>query len=494
MARVRSLAFYGLLTTWVGAASEKLCKGGFNGSAELDLNRWRVISTPDVAEARKLKQYGSYSFNVSDGIETFKANFAMVEGVPWPHAVGRDKYQECHDNVRLRPRDVVVATYPKSGTTWVEQIVLLLLHGSSLAHKLSPQTRNAFSKKTGMGKVWLEPMLAGPRSGSGFTIDAFNRIASPRVIKSHAPYDMLMGIERPQTSPISMQPLDTSGAKVIYVARNAKDAALSLYYQRAPVSSLPQAKHHERVKRKRRRQQPKGARTVSRRRLLSPSIATRRGRVPEGDRRDQKQRQMDSGSQSFLAPLRSKATLDHKLRRMPMDAWCALYLGGTMSCGSYFDHVAQWHAASRASKTNAILFLTYEDIKRDSVAAIKRIAAHLGLERTDKEIAAVDRASSFEAMRAQVTSSSRRGQGSTFNRFDIPPGTPLTRVIQRNASSGHFRQGMSGSWRASFNARLSQQFDAMFKTEMNAAIERAGLAFDVAPVWLNFDFGCGMSG
>lgn len=487
------LAFFGSLMIWRGAANERQCESGFSGSAELDLNSWRVSSTPDMAEARKKKQYGLYSFNVSNGKETFKMNFAMVEGVPWPHSVGKEKYEECHETVRLRPRDIVVATYPKSGTTWVEQIVLLLVHGSELAHKLSPQTRNAYSKRTGMGKVWLEPMLAGPRGGSSFTTDAFDRIASPRVIKSHAPYCMLMGIERPRTSPVSMQPLDMSGAKVIYVARNAKDAALSLYYQRAPVSSQRHVKIRQQGKRKRRRQDPKGLMATSRRRILSPNSITRRGRVINNGRLGPNLRHSEGDPLSIFPPLRSNATHDQQMRRMPMDAWCALYLGGTMSCGSYFDHVAQWHAASRASKTKAILFLTYEELKRDSIAAIKRIAAHLGLKRADKEIAAVDRASSFDAMRTQLTSTSSRGKGNTYNRYDIPPGTRLADVVQRNASSGHLRQGTYGTWRASFNARLSEQFDAIFNSKMNAAIERASLAFDVAPVALTFDFGCAVS-
>ncbi|MEM7692680.1 MAG: sulfotransferase domain-containing protein, partial [Pseudomonadota bacterium] len=58
-------------------------------------------------------------------------------------------------------------------------------------------------------------------------------------------------------------------------------------------------------------------------------------------------------------------------RRMPMDAWMAFYLNGAMSCGSYFDHVARWHAAPRAS--NAVLFMTYEDMKRDPVGTVFKV-------------------------------------------------------------------------------------------------------------------------
>ena len=70
---------------------------------------------------------------------------------------------------------------------------------------------------------------------------------------------------------------------------------------------------------------------------------------------------------------------------MPMDAWCALYTKGYMASGSYFEHVARWHAASRAPGS-PVLFLKYEALRADPRKQIRRIAAHLGLERDAAEI------------------------------------------------------------------------------------------------------------
>ena len=38
---------------------------------ELDMRRWRVASDRDVGAARDARAFGSYTFNVSDGSETF---------------------------------------------------------------------------------------------------------------------------------------------------------------------------------------------------------------------------------------------------------------------------------------------------------------------------------------------------------------------------------------------------------------------------------------
>merc|ERR1712099_108187 len=59
-------------------------------------------------------------------------------------------------NVLYRPTDIVVATYPKCGTTFAEQIVLLLLNDGEV-DKLDPSTQNALqASDTGIGKIWAE--------------------------------------------------------------------------------------------------------------------------------------------------------------------------------------------------------------------------------------------------------------------------------------------------------------------------------------------------
>lgn len=409
------VAFVLLGTSVIGEnGSSKACSDGLAGPTSLDLRRWTVRSQPSMSNSRDA--FGRYSFSVSSSSsEEYTIRFAMVEGVPWPHPISRKTYRDCRQRMRLRPGDAVVATYPKSGTTWVEQIVLLLVHGSRAAERLDPTERNSYSKRTKIGKVWLEPSC-GKRSFD------FDSLPSPRVVKSHAPFTMLMGISSDDDHHRNqLASIESSGARIIYVARNAKDAAVSLYYQRAPVKE--------------------------------------------------------------------------NNTRMPMDAWCALYLEGTMSCGSYFDHVATWYAASKKSKS--ILFVRYEDVKLRPIETIASIAKHLGLDRPDSEIRAVHNASTFEAMSSMATAvSKRKGRGrrrdsSDTRRYSIAPPGSSPQVVGA-AAAGHLRQGKRGSWRALFNDKLNSQFDSVYAERMKSASRRAAWRFDDDddPTPPAFDFGC----
>ena len=110
------------------------------------MRRWRVASDRDVGAARGARAFGSYTFNVSDGRETFPLWYGMTEGYPWSQPVDRARYDALHAGARLRPRDVTVASYPKTGTTWGEQIVLLRAGGDD--HVDQPWQRVAAAEAT----------------------------------------------------------------------------------------------------------------------------------------------------------------------------------------------------------------------------------------------------------------------------------------------------------------------------------------------------------
>ncbi|MBV9995156.1 MAG: sulfotransferase domain-containing protein [Caulobacteraceae bacterium] len=106
------------------------------------------------------------------------------------------------DGFAARDGDVIVATYPKCGTTWTQRIVALLIHQS-------PAPRDI------MGEApWLDATLFGP---VGPMLAALEAQTHRRSVKTHLPLDAF---------PV------TEGAKVIHTVRDGRDAFISMHNHR----------------------------------------------------------------------------------------------------------------------------------------------------------------------------------------------------------------------------------------------------------------------
>lgn len=105
------------------------------------------------------------------------------------------------------PSDILIATYPKAGTTWTQEIIDLLLHnGDDEACKRAP---------TPIRSPFLE-INSPPPIPSG--LDLLRTMEPPRLIKTHLPFQLV--------PPAFWE----NKCKTIYVARNAKDNMVSYYY------------------------------------------------------------------------------------------------------------------------------------------------------------------------------------------------------------------------------------------------------------------------
>ncbi|XP_063292305.1 sulfotransferase 2B1-like [Pelobates fuscus] len=103
---------------------------------------------------------------------------------------------------QVRDDDIFNITYPKSGTTWVTDIVSLIhTNGDPTWSKTVPNWDRM---------PWLESAYVSDRLQ--------NENSSPRLITSHLPKHLFS------------KSLSHSKAKVIYTVRNPKDVVVSLYY------------------------------------------------------------------------------------------------------------------------------------------------------------------------------------------------------------------------------------------------------------------------
>lgn len=97
-----------------------------------------------------------------------------------------------------RPDDVIVATYPKCGTTWTQRIVGMLVFQSDAPFPVQDSS------------PWPDMRVLPPGAALGLAESQTHR----RFLKTHLPYDSLPIYE---------------GVKVIHVARDGRDAAMSFH-------------------------------------------------------------------------------------------------------------------------------------------------------------------------------------------------------------------------------------------------------------------------
>ncbi|KAM9840672.1 amine sulfotransferase-like [Aulostomus maculatus] len=123
-----------------------------------------------------------------------KRNFVVQEGL-------RPKDLDALKDLEVRPSDICLVTFPKSGTIWMQQILIKIMDTVHV-----DQVEDATNR---IRIPWLE----------GGTVDNHSRDRpDPRIFRTHLPPDMLpLGVKDKRI-------------KVVYVIRNPKDVLVSLYH------------------------------------------------------------------------------------------------------------------------------------------------------------------------------------------------------------------------------------------------------------------------
>ncbi|XP_030058612.1 sulfotransferase family cytosolic 2B member 1 [Microcaecilia unicolor] len=132
-------------------------------------------------------------------------------GISYPGHLHTKESLQLAQDFQFQDMDILIATFPKSGTTWMQEILTLIYNkGDSVVAETLPNW---------LRTPWLEHT---------YFRDLVQENGGLRIITTHLPYDILAPA------------LKNSKAKVIYMVRNPKDVAVSYYHFHKFAKFLPE--------------------------------------------------------------------------------------------------------------------------------------------------------------------------------------------------------------------------------------------------------------
>ncbi|XP_072037926.1 sulfotransferase 1C2-like [Amphiura filiformis] len=272
---------------------------------------------------------------------------------------------------QVREDDLYLISYPKAGTTWMQEIISMVVHegNEEEVNKTHVFFRFPFLEMSWVSHYSQVDMLPP-------THKLIEQMDSPRMIKSHLPGELLP----PQ--------IYEKKPKVVYVARNPKDCAVSFYH------------FHN----------------------------------------------LDMTLQSYKT----------------WDAFFTEFYDGTVYNGSWFSHNLFWW--NKRHEPN-VLFMKYEDMKKDLKGAVKQTAKFLGKQLTDDVVARIADHCTFAKMKKNL---SANPDTLGFNEDDCK------KEEKKKAQPSFMRKGKVGDWKNYFSVAQNDLFDRRFQETM----ADTGLDFD----------------
>ncbi|XP_072042828.1 sulfotransferase 1C3-like [Amphiura filiformis] len=153
-------------------------------------------------------------------------DYYELDGIPFPTHLVPPSTLEAMKTWQARPDDAFIITYPKAGTTWTQEILSAICNDGdlsklSLSHTfLRVPFMEAHMFTSTESVVYLQDIKVPE------TYEIVDKMKSPRTIKSHLPGHLL--------PPDVMK----KKSRVVYVARNPKDLAVSYFHFHNTVPSL----------------------------------------------------------------------------------------------------------------------------------------------------------------------------------------------------------------------------------------------------------------
>ncbi|XP_046383768.1 luciferin sulfotransferase-like [Ischnura elegans] len=261
-------------------------------------------------------------------------------------------------DLKVRQDDTWVISYPRTGSTWTQELVWLL--GNNLNFEAAESIQHQRAPLLEMSALMSnEGDIMGFLDNFGNSVDIVDNMPSPRFIKTHLPWHLLP------------RQMETVKPKIIYVARNPKDMCVSYYHY---------------------------------------------------------------------------CCLVHRMTGNSFEEFCNLFLRSRTPMGSFWEHVFQFW--ERRHEPN-ILFLKYEDMKRDLQKEIKNVANFMGMKISEEDVLRLEEYLSFGSMQKNPAVNLQ----------------PLMSTLRGNDYMGaqdrpnFIRKGKVGDWKNYMTPELATKFD-----------------------------------
>ncbi|NXU74083.1 ST3A1 sulfotransferase, partial [Oreotrochilus melanogaster] len=254
------------------------------------------------------------------------------------------EYVASLEDFEINDSDIFIATYPKSGTVWTQNIMSLIMYEG---HRTGTENVDIIQRVP-----WLE-----------YNIEKmdYTQRPLPRVFATHLPYYLVP------------RDLRNKRARIIYVTRNPKDVMISYYHFSKYMNTLEE--------------------------------------IPD------------------------------------LNVFMDRFLAGKVLGSSWLDHVVGWY--NHAEDFN-ILFLTYEEMKKDLRSAVLKICKFVGKKLSEEDVDNVVRQATFENMRKDPRA----------NYENLPDD-----IVTKEKGS-FLRKGTVGDWKNIMTVAQNEKFDKVLQEKM----------------------------
>lgn len=318
------------------------------------------------------KTYQRYRDNVIPSLHMekgpwMKENLYQYRGFWFRPSYGLEAVLWMQEHFKPRQSDVLLATPPKCGTTWLKALIFSVMNRTRFSmdqHPLLSATPHEC-----MPFLDLHLLRTTPISDPEL-------LPSPRLLSCHTPYSAL---------PESVKTID-EGCRIVYVCRDPKDVLISLLH--------------------------------------------------------------------FLDNLRGSGFAPEDAPPLTLQLTLEMFCRGVFAFGPFWDHVLEYWKAS-LKKPNRILFLKYEDLKKDASTQLKRLAEFLGRPFTAEEeerglVQEILKLCSFESMSKMEVN--RKGSTEWGVKHDA-----------------FFRQGRVGDWKSHLTQEMIDRLDEITREKFGSS-------------------------